>query len=312
MSERIDGDQLKALLGIESLTSVYYSRLIGVGAYTIYFIFFDSRNPTTMLTSVSCHAKEFPTVAAFNDGGRMSLTMVRPIDHFYGFLHGSIFLRVDISGKFNDPLRYQESQLLVEDMTLKDFKSAEAMSKMTQRFAKERRKTMGGENIASKFVNVIFSVSEDWVEFQFLSDATATDKNPKEVDPNDFSMRLNPSRTYEIYIRVEKFFTWIFQTLPNGQSVSREDIKTVMENNPCKIWCNSPAFHWQGCNSNLTQVGAALHPTSIEPKFWNQEKYHGQTYFLDKSSGSLIRQIDFFMNPMASMLNKKLKDAGII
>jgi hypothetical protein len=119
----------------------------------------------------------------------------------------------------------------------------------------------------------------------------------------------DPSKLYELKIRLDGFFTWLLGTLPNGQAVSKQDMLDAMNICNLKYWASVPAFHWQGHNYNLSQLDAALHPTSIKPKVWN--KFHGKT-FLDKHSAILFKNIGFYLPQMAQMLNTKLRKANII
>ena len=62
---------------------------------------------------------------------------------------------------------------------------------------------------------------------------------------------------------------------------------------------------------NLITLDAAIFPTKIAPKKW--DKIHGDgDAFLDKHTAGLINQMGFFLNPMASMLTKRLRDKGLL
>jgi len=117
---------------------------------------------------------------------------------------------------------------------------------------------------------------------------------------------------YELKIRLDGFFTWLLGTLPDGQPVSKKDLLDAMNVCSIKVWSSSPAFHWQGHNYNMSQLGAALHPTTIAPKHWNQPHLHGQDAFLDKHLANLFMNIDFYAQQMAQSLNKRLKANNII
>ena len=101
------GVLLKQHLGLTAFPKVWYSRLIGVGGYKIYFIFFDSRRPQVNLTSWETFRKEFAPSVPFKDGGRrLSLTNILPIEDWSGNESGCLFIRVDICGRFLNPSAY--------------------------------------------------------------------------------------------------------------------------------------------------------------------------------------------------------------
>ena len=104
----------------------------------------------------------------------------------------------------------------------------------------------------------------------------------------------------------------MLDTLPDGQALTLKDMKDAIRVCPVQFWSNSPAFHWQGINFNLSQLDASIYPTNIAPHFWSQPQYHGENALLDKHLAALLRNISFFLNNMTAMLNKNLRKAGII
>jgi hypothetical protein len=309
--------RLKKMLQIENLPRVFFARVIGIAAYTVYFVFYDTKKPYTNITTFEAHKRDFPAVTPFNGEGRLSLTILRPLEKFHGTLAGSIFVRIDLSGKYGNQRQYYREQrgvVLVEDMTLKDFKTAAAISAFTQRHRKARKVYLtGNQTKYTRLVNCLIDQNKDWAMFEFLSIATPNTNSKKEADPfKDFDLINDPSKLYELKIRLERFFTWLLGTLPDGQAVSKKDLLDAMDICPIKVWSSSPAFHWQGHNYNMTQLGAALHPTNIAPKHWNQPHLHGQDAFLDKHLANLFMHIDFYAQQMAQALNKRLKANNII
>jgi len=311
--------KLKKLLQLNNLPRVYFARLIGVAAYTIYFIFYDTRRPYISITSAEAHKKDFPSVTPFNGGGRLSLTLLRPIEEFKGVFAGSLFVRVDLSGRFGDKkLYYKESKtngiVLVEDMTLKDFQDSAAISAFTQRHRQIRKAFLSGNQVKyTRLMNCLIDQKNDWALFEWLSIATPNTNQKKEADPfKNFDLINDPSKVYELKIRLDGFFTWLLGTLPDGQTVSKKDLLDAMNVCSIKVWSSSPAYHWQGHNYNMSQLGAALYPTNIAPKHWNQPNLHGENAFLDKHLAVLFRNIGFYAQQMAQMLNKKLRQANII
>jgi len=320
------GILLKQHLGLMNFPKVYYSRVIGISAYKIYFIFFDSRMPQLNITSWDAFRKEFaPTVLFGKDGRRLSLTNILPIEEWNSMEAGSLFIRVDLSGRFLVPQMYNFTEkhirnfisnkegLLVEDMTLEQFKDVAAISAMTQKFRTQRRQMLGQEIANVKLLGVKFDKQKDWVEFHFRSISTPNTplKYKSDQDAN-FKLRPNTPKVYTLLIRLNNFFTWMLDTLPDGQPLTLKDIKDAIRVCPVQFWSNSPAMHWQGHNFNLSQLGVAIYPTDIAPQFWNQPQYHGEDAMLDKHLAALIRNISFFLNNMVASLNKNLRIAGVI
>ena len=320
------GVLLKQHLGLEAFPKVYYGRVIGIAAYKIYFIFFDSRMPNVNLTSWESFRKEFAPVIPFKDGGRrLSLTNILPIEEWSGSESSSLFIRVDLCGRFLQPLTYAMTEkhlrrfieniggLLVEDMHIEDFKDQAAISTMTQKFRTQRRQMLGQEIAHVKLMSVQFDQGADWIEFQFRSISTPnTPIKKKSNQAANFALQSNPPKVYTLLIRLNYFFTWMLDTLPDGQALTLKDMKDAIRVCPVKVWSNSPAFHWQGHNYVLSQLDAAIYPTTIAPQHWNQPRYHGEDAMLDKHLAALIRSISFFLNNMTAMLNKNLQAAGII
>lgn len=320
------GILLKQHLGLSAFTKCYYGRVIGIAAYKIYFIFFDSRMPHVNLTSWETFRKEFAPVIPFKDAGRrLSLTNILPIEEWNGSESGSLFIRVDLCGRFLNPYTYTITEkhirrffenskgLLVEDMHIEDFKDVAAISAMTQKFRTQRRQMIGQEIANVRLLTVQFDQQDDWIEFQFRSISTPNTPTKKKSDQHaNFSLQPNPPKVYTLLIRFNQFFTWMLDTLPDGQALTLKDMKDAVRVCPVQFWSNSPAFHWQGHNYVLSQLDAAIYPTTIAPQYWNQPQYHGEDAMLDKHLAALIRNISFYLNNMTAMANKNLQAAGII
>jgi len=122
-------DKLKALLQLENLPRVYFARVIGIAAYTVYFIFYDTRRPYVSITTAEAHKKDFPATTAFSGTSRLSLTILRPIEEFHGTFAGSLFVRVDLSGRFGNKRQYYREKkthkivMGIEDVSLDGFKN---------------------------------------------------------------------------------------------------------------------------------------------------------------------------------------------
>lgn len=92
-----------------------------------------------------------------------------------------------------------------------------------------------------------------------------------------------------------------------GFEITAEDIATLMDVCDVKLWSDSPAFHYQGTNYQLSQMDASLYPTNIRPKHWNAK--HKDDNYIDKHLGGLVDSVPSFYGQMAQrlqdLLNKK-------
>lgn len=303
---------LKSELGLDSIEKVYYARLIGYPT-KVYFIFFDSRKPNIPLTSVACHRATFAPAIPFRYGKRMTLTNILPIEQFYGDPQGALFIRVDLSGRFQQFYLKESKTFLVEDMNLKDFKSAAAVSARVQATRRARKKLLGGKSEIKyvKLNSVYVNRASNYIEFDFLSKVTPDGKKKYKTDPSKgFNLVPNPTGTYRITFRMEEFFTWLIDTMPDGKAFTPKDLKDAMTVCSIKLWDDDPSLYWQGFAYNLSQFNASIYPVTIPPSHWN--KIHGGEFFLSKHMTALIMNIDFFLNNMTSKLSKELRLLGIL
>lgn len=254
------------------------------------------------------------------------------IEDFAGQLDPALFFTIDLAGQYKQnsanlsriissskPVLFgklQEMQSLPEFVTFADLKNTASSSDMTKRFRRIRNQELGPENRDAKLIDCFVDEGDGSVTFAFLTEVTPYPDDPdhkySETDPeNEFELIPDRSRTYELQLKVLDFLKWL-KTHPDLTEVTPEDIKEVLQTANVQVFSNAPSYHWQGMNYNLSQLDGSIHPTDIAPHFWNQDQYHGENYFLDKHLYGLIRSIDFFLNPMTSMLNKKLKDRGLL
>jgi len=189
----------------------------------------------------------------------------------------------------------------LDELSLNNLAGKQIASLTTQRFSGERREIMGDAPKSTKLINSKVNYNEDTVTYFFLTEAT--EKYPPNymyqdiVPQNNFSFEPDPSKTYEIILK----FGYISK-LQEKPSLTINDVKAFLWNTDVKIWSNSPSFHWQGFNYNLSQLDAALFPTNIAPQKW--DKVHGDA-LIDKHLLDLFIHLKFFMNQMAgSLLNK--------
>lgn len=207
------------------------------------------------------------------------------------------------------------------EWTLETLKSKDSISDFTMKFRKDRNKLMGTENTTAKLVDCFVNEIDNSITFVWKTKATDyksdkakslgiyKDKDKKaRVSPLNLQLLPNDENQYEVQLKILKFFDWL-DTTPVGNEITNKDIKDILEVSDVQVFSSSPSFQYQAYNWNNSQVGTAIYPTDIAPKVWN--KYNDNA-FLDKHLYGIIRNIDFWLNPMASMLTKRLKDKEII
>ena len=147
------------------------------------------------------------------------------------------------------------------------------------------------------------------VTFTFFSTSTYPDKPVMVVNPKKgFALEEDPDRAYTHQIRITDFFKWA-KTKPGYKSakqLKQKELKEIMEVADIEVWDNSPAFQLQGANYINSTFDASIYPETREPKRWN--KQHDSYNFLTKHLYTIFNNINFYINPMTSMVNKRLKD----
>lgn len=215
---------------------------------------------------------------------------------------------------------------ILEFVSLYDLADKGNVSGFTMTWRKDRSRVMGQENTVAKLVDCFISEGDKSVTFAFLTEATELgskepneninsnyrfyDTDKMEVNPDNFNLKRNRSKTYEIQIKILDFFDWL--DVFEGEEVGPKQMKEILEVSNVQVFSTSPSFHWQGMNYNMSQLDASIYPTSISNDVWGPRHGDKSGYFLDKHLYGLLRQIKFWINPMASMLNKKLKSRGLI
>ena len=223
------------------------------------------------------------------------------------------------------PIAYFNNSLL-EFVTLYDLADKSNMSDFTSTWRKDRSRVMGAENTTAKLIDCFIDEADKSVTFGFLTESTELgDKEPSqtinsdyrfynsdkmETDPNNFNLKRNRSNTYELQIKILNFMEWL--DVFEGEEIGPKEMKEILEVSNVQVFSTSPSFHWQGMNFNLSQLDGSIYPTDISNPVWGPRHGDSSGYFLDKHLYGLLRQIKFWINPMASMLNKKLKSRGLI
>jgi hypothetical protein len=197
--------------------------------------------------------------------------------------------------------------VLSEELRLSDLQAHAGISDFTKFWKDERLKRKGAANKSAKLIKVNVDKKEDHITFTFYSSPTYTltggVTNP---DSNMSITKESPWYTQEI--RILDFFKWADTTpgYKDAGELSTDDLKKIFRVADVQVWCNDPSFHWQGDNFIISQFNASIHPTNIAPKVWN--KKHNNDNYVCKHLSMLLASINFWLSPMASMLNKFLKE----
>jgi hypothetical protein len=328
------GKDLKKRLGLADLPHVYMARVLYLGPTKTYIVAYDSRRPNTPITSASfLYGRKAPVFLHYPFDKRARVLPFVPIEKFDFDPAGSTIVVVDTSGRFADvnqtpvlEARGSMKTVRFDEITLGALKGSPIrISPFTQRFRTDRDRTPPGvssgqaaaqghgpENRLAKLIDVQIDPDKGWVTFGFLTPATEHPHRDSkgETDPTqDFAIKKNTSRTYEMYIRILDFFPWLF-THPDKMQITGKDVQDVLEVADVQLFSTSPSFHWQGANANLSAINASIYPTTIEPRVWGPR--WGGVYLLDKHLAGLLKSISFFLIPMGRMLTKRLREGGFL
>ena len=327
------GKKLKIELGLENFKNVKVARAI-ISAYKILFVWYDSFRPNIPITNHKI--KQWPWTTMIYHGSNLlkgynsktSFAPPIPIENFNGELRNALVIAVDLVGnnwiqpksftkKFEKDNKYPKIKTFFnykECVTMGDLAKNQGSSSMSMKFKKQRNKVMGSETKVSKYIECEVT-PEGHVDFKFLSESTDVyppdfERNSAEIE-NDYIMSPNPSKTYQITIRVLNVLDWL-EAFPDKKEITLKDIKDILDISYIQIDSEVPAFYWQGGAYYLQQLDGTIYDKPIiTPTFWNQDKYHGKdNFFIDKITQSIINQVAFYRNQMAVSLTKKLKQLG--
>lgn len=210
---------------------------------------------------------------------------------------------------------------LHEWLTFQNLLDPESTSNFTKEKRRIRTHFYKGENIASKYIECRYDSAHDSITFYFLTPATmkAHDSSYicKETDPNrGFALKLNPSNTYTMEIKVLNFTEYLLGTRPDTMKnipITPKEIKECLETCYVQLHCSDPSFVYQGTQWWLDQLDGSIYHQPIAPQVWNKPGLHGPDgNFLCKHLMGLINTIGFWLNPMASSATRELKKLGII
>lgn len=340
------GEILKKSLGLENLKSVKISR-IALSSYPILMVWYNSYRPKMPITRFSI--KHWPYTAMIFHGTDLyhgtdkvpAMTPPMDIEEYNGLLRGTLVIPVDMSGyKFIDDKKltrkFESSETEVknipqwlihlDEFTVYDLADSGNISNFTSTWRKDRNRVMGGgASKNTKLIDCIVDEGDGSVTFQFLTEATElgtaqpskTIDSPyrfyqgdkQEVDPNNLRLKRNTGKVYELQIKVLNALEWIKAF--EGEKLSKKEMKQILEASDVQIFSTSPSFQMQGFNYWNSQLDTSIHPENRKPQRW--DKYHGDGQaFLDKHLYSLFTGISFFLNQMAQMLQKKLRQRGLL
>jgi hypothetical protein len=322
LKKETSGIKLKQNLGLSHLKYVSFIRIIGLPSRTI-AVFYDSRRSNIPLTTQRV-LKNYNLFSArlFPHSRELLHSPLIPIEEYNGQTQDLFIISIDISGIYGNEKNQQirESKKLNEWVTLAALASSDAMSNFTKRTRKQRNTAVKAENYTAKPIDC--ELNDDG-SVLFIFETTATtpiypdDYEFGQVNPeNNFAIEKNPDKKYTIYIKILDFMKWLKETRPDyleTKKITWKEIRDVLEVAYIQVFSTSPSFHWQGISYWLSQLDGSLYPTDIKPKFWNRDDLHGDgNAFVDKHLGGLLRSFKFFYNPMASMIQKRMKDKGLL
>lgn len=339
------GQIIRKKLGLENIDNAKIARVL-LSTYRIYYVFYDSHRPQYPITRR--RIKQSRRVASIFSGRQFSdenndvehtrMAPLLDLDEYGGSVGGdTLIIAIDLAGdfmiedkEFTSEIRESVSKDVrffegddsgkLEELTVRDLMNNQGISPFTLYYKKERNKVMGSETKNTKLLDLIVNKKEDWVQFDFLSEATDKYKpNHKytEVNPNTLKIIPNPSKTYTFSLRILDFFSYL-DTFSIEETITGKDLKDILDVADIKLWNSIPAYHFQGSNYLLSSVfDASIYPTNIPITVWNSYKNpvgksHNSEQFLDKDSQSILNQFYFYRNNMASMLTKKLRQEGLI
>ena len=200
---------------------------------------------------------------------------------------------------------------LLEGLRISDLRKSAGLSDFTKPFMADRKRTKGAGSTSAKLIDCVIDQKEGWVTFQFLCEPTYSEEEPlwKETDPQK-QFKLIKTKTYEQDIRILGFMEWVDAF--EGSELTKKDLKDILNVSDIQVWCYCPMQWWQGVSYYLTQeFDGSIYRNDIKPERWHIPHNSGDG-LICKHLDLIIQSIDFWLNPMISMLNKKLKSRNLI
>jgi hypothetical protein len=205
-------------------------------------------------------------------------------------------------------IKFSDIEKLEEGLRLSDLKKHSGLSALTTKWMKDRKRLKGAGNKSAKLKQLRVSFKNDYITYIFTSEPTY-DKVVKVLKPK--AMKPVRGTIYQQQIRIKDFFK-LAATKPNFQKyheLTQQELKEVLSVADLQVYCNDMSWWWQGMAWVLTKFDASIYPCDIEPKVWSHK--HNDFNFLCKHLSLLINSIDFWLNPMTSMINRYIKQKGI-
>lgn len=314
------GEKLKHDLGLDDWDNVKVSHVYE--SRDTFLVFYNSIRPNFPITKTTIET--FSNVDFWNNRKKTFSSFSPPlsIENFNGNSRGT-FLIYDLAyaektsnRRKRESIEGNKPRAVLNEVNLYDLKTKDNVSSTTMKFKKERNKIMGSGSRTIKLIDVIIEENSGDVTFQFLTEVTPYPAHPKdyeyqEVDPErNWKLKRNSSKTYELQLKFLGLLDWI-DVYVSGEAITRKEMKEILQVVDVQLSSTSPSWNYQGFAFWNTQIGSSIYNQSITPERWDKIHGDGQA-FLDKHLSDLIFNIDFFLNPMSSMLTKKLKDRVII
>jgi len=338
-----DGIKLKKDLGLNNFKNVGVSYVYKSNP-RIYIVWVNSFNPSVPITKT--YIKTFNQLTIHANTDELDYSFPIDIEQFGGNIRSAYFIVHDLAGSklANDRMREWKKEEPkkppiktktywfgnLQELTISDFRDEGNVSAFTTAWRTDRSRVMGGGATRNtKLLDCVVDVNKKTVQFQFLTEATELNgKKPSkvigssykfyggdkaEIDPSSKKLKRNPSKSYELWLQFDDIIGsngWL-STFTGDQITKKEMMDIIETSEAVKVWSSSPSFLLQGFAYWTYQVDGGIVPEDRKPQRW--DKYHGDgDAFLDKHLASLFRSIRFFIPQMAQMLNKKLKDRGLI
>lgn len=234
-----------------------------------------------------------------------------PLDHYNSSLTKYLLITLDLAGEWTKNVVVKDLESIkFREITINDLRKSHTVSPLTQRYATQRQTKQGPENRLAKLIQVEIDRKKDIAVFKFLTEVTMKAHKPgykpmELVPGSDGVLVPNTSKTYELWIQVEKFFS-LLGTRPDPEAkITTLELKEVLVVADVKLFSTMPSWYWQGMAANMTQINAAIFPVDILPTIWHDRM--GGDFFLSKDFANLLKHFDFFLPQMARLLSKELK-----
>jgi hypothetical protein len=277
----------------------------------IFVVCYNSRIPERLPVKRKIHRAVGVFLFSRTGHSKLMFSNPYPLDHYNSSLTKYLLITLDLAGEWTRrPVVKDLESISFKEITINDLRKSHTVSPLTQRYATQRKTLQGPENRLAKLIQVELDRKKDRVIFKFLTDATMNAHKPgykpmELVPGSDGVLQPNPSKLYELWVQVDKFFS-LLGTRPDPEAkITVMELKEVFVVADVKLFSTMPSFHWQGMAANLTQIDAAIFPVDILPTIWRDRM--GGDFFLSKDFANLLKHFDFFLPQMARLLSRELK-----